>query len=296
METIGVVILHYKNIEKTIDCVDSFLKLKSPDFKQKIALVCNSGNDESDKAIRGKYKDDPQIKVIITDKPLVFSRAMNVGVKYLQQFSPKFVILSNNDITFEDSKMYEKIDEEYRRSKFGVMGPDVHTVSSDTHSSPFYIRYYLSWLENLKIVILLQRSILLKEWKKEPEEEFIYNNKKYKQRAEDVMLQGSFVILSRDYLQRFPKGIYPQKSFFLEEDILLYLCRKFKLKTVYSPNITVDHIHSVAINQRFQDKEKKRKFQMKQTLSSRKTLLKIITGYNIFRRVKYSKKLKRDDR
>ena len=293
MDAVGAVILHYKTSSKTIDCINSFLSLPQDSFAQHIVVVCNSGGDESDLEIAYKYLDSEMVEVVQTSKPLVFSQAMNVGVQALAKYSPKFVILSNNDIAFNDSKMYEKIDEEYGVSHFGAMGPDIHSVTSDTHSSPFYIRYYFSWLENLKIIVLLYRSILRREWKKIPEKEFIYDNKDYKKRAEDLMLQGSFVILSKDYLERFPKGLYPQKSFFLEEDILLYLCRKFNLKTVYNPSISVDHIHSVSIDKRFQDKQKKRKFVTFQTLKSRKTFLHIIGHYNITKKIKFSNEIKK---
>lgn len=293
METIGAVILHYKKTEKTIACVDSFLRLSPLPFSPHIVVVCNSGRDASDRAITERFKEHPIVEVIQTKKPLVFSRAMNIGVKHLAKYNPRFVILSNNDITFDDQRLYKKIEEEYERSHFGAMGPDVHTVSTDTHSSPFYIRYYLSAIENFKIVLLMYRSLLMREWKKEPKEEFVYNNKKYKERAENVMLQGSFVILSKDYLKRFPLGLYPQKSFFLEEDILLFLCRKFNLKTVYNPEISVDHIHSVSINERFKDKQKKRKFVFRQTLKSRKTFLSLIIWFNLTGKIKFSAEKKK---
>ena len=288
MENIGVVILHYKTSEKTIDCVNSFLNIDSSSFKPHIVVVCNTGGDKSDCEIGYKYQDSSAVEVVSTPKPLVFARAMNVGVKALEQYHPKFIILSNNDIIFDEPQMYLKIDEEYKQSHFGAMGPDVHTISSDTHSSPFYIRYYFSWFANVKIIILILRSYFLRQWKKEPDKEFIYNNKQYKKRVENKMLQGSFVILSKDYLARFPQGLYPQKSFFLEENILLYLCQKFNLKTVYNPSIKVDHIHSVSIDQRFQDKAKKRKFVMVETLRSRHTFLHIIARYNLTKHIKYS--------
>ena len=73
------VILHYQSLEETDVCVRNILK-KLPN-RGKIFVVDNGSPNGSGEALQEKYRDAPDVTIILTGKNLGFARGNNVGFR-----------------------------------------------------------------------------------------------------------------------------------------------------------------------------------------------------------------------
>lgn len=285
---IGIVVLNYQTYEKTIDCVDSLLLQEEFGNNIKICIVDNGSLNESFSILKKKYSTYKNIYFTKINKNESFSRAMNEGVKKINSLfdSIDFLLLSNNDIVVKGKSLYEDIINSYN-NKFGVMGPNIYSISTNSYSNPISKKPNNGLLYNLLSLIKSDIDIILRKWRKQvPNNEISNQNNMASQ--ENCLLHGAFFIFSKIYLSYFPNGIYPQKSFYMEENILFFICQSYKIKTYYEPSIHVDHIHSMTINQCFDDDmKKKNKFVILQHRKSKKCLLNLIIKRKFGLKIKY---------
>lgn len=277
---IGIVILHYKTIDKTLDCINSFFAQKKDEFDSvECVVVDNGSNDDSEKRIKEHISRMCGFRALVLSHNIVFSKAMDEGVKELNSiFNGKmdFLILSNNDILFEGDDLYSKIKHSYDKFGFAVMGPDIYSASTKAYSNPITKKPNNGLLYNILSLLKSDFDILTKKWKKVANTREISNENHFNVQL-GSMLHGSFLVFSRKYLEVFPNGLYPQNSFYMEENLLFFLCTKYKLKMVYDPSIYILHIHSITISNMFNnDQLKKKRFVALQQRKSKKTLIKII--------------------
>lgn len=290
IKNIGIVITHYNTIEKTIDCMKSFWDCNSNGFHIEYVIVDNGSKDGSGRQLVEYFSEKENVKVLSLPNNIPFARAMDEGVTYLNGvFDMDYMIMSNNDIIIKDETLFADICASYERNSFAVMGPNVYSVSTRSYSNPIQKKANFSLMYNILSLLRSYCDIILRKWNKNinlggGELSNTENNVE----RNDVMLHGCFLVFSRRYMDRFPGGLYPQDSFYMEENILFYLCRTNGLKTVYEPKIKINHIHSVSIKKMFDDDMiKKNKFTIIEHKKSKITLIKIIIMTQIGVRIKF---------
>ena len=72
MFNIIFVILHYQNIDDTINCIDSIKKLQELNNNYKILLVDNKSPNNTGKELEKRYINDSNIEIILLEKNYVF--------------------------------------------------------------------------------------------------------------------------------------------------------------------------------------------------------------------------------
>lgn len=94
--TVYIIVLHYKNIEDTIACLDSINKLQINGLNTKVILVDNGSKLKAQSA---KLKTTAQnSKLITNDKNLGFAAGVNIGIREtLKDKQTDFVLILNND-------------------------------------------------------------------------------------------------------------------------------------------------------------------------------------------------------
>ncbi|MBI5452414.1 glycosyltransferase family 2 protein [Candidatus Gottesmanbacteria bacterium] len=93
--TIYIIVLHYKNIEDTISCLESIAKLKKDNLQIKVILVNNNSTSEESPPLAG-----PPSEVITIKNPrnLGFAAGVNVGIREaLKNKQTDCVLILNND-------------------------------------------------------------------------------------------------------------------------------------------------------------------------------------------------------
>ena len=270
-------ILHYYTHEDTIKCVESIKKLNYTNYE--IVIVDNGSQNLSGKLLKDKYKDDSKIHVILSEKNLGFANGNNLGFKYIKEnLKADFIIMCNNDVYMIQKDFCAKIVEEYEKSAFALLGPQIllknneicnyeDTLPSLTQLKlkliTTYAHYYLNKVY-LKIIYALCYRI-----------KNIFKRKNIvniSRRKENVIIHGCCMIFSSVYIKKF-EGIDNRTFLYYEEPLLYIRLRKNNMKSVYNPNIKIFHNEGVATNKTIKNKRNKVDFILKNEISSLKVLI-----------------------
>lgn len=291
MKKFSFIVLHYKLIDVTIRCVDSILESCNGNIE--IVIVDNASQDGSGEYLRNYYSKNINVEIIILNKSTGFSYGNNRGYKYLcENGESDFIIECNNDLIFKQKNFLKIIERLYEVEKFDVLGPDIRNIDG-VHQSPLmlkgrsadeilsYINYCTSILKNAKYIALKKRiskrfnklySLYKKIFKSTDRIDYScdYN---------DVVLCGACMIFSKKYIDSHELLFNPEVSFYHEEEILLYELKKCNGKIIYRPQLYVVHDHSRATNVVNNTELEHTIFEMKNAISSAKTLYSIVKDY-----------------
>lgn len=253
MIDIVFVILHYLTIDDTIECVNS-IKDKCKKVNYKIVIVDNASPNNSTIELKQIYENDEDIHLILLSENIGFAKGNNKGIEFTRkQYSPRFIVVMNNDVNLLQENTLDLIEDEYKRSRFGILGPMVYTADGKCNDNPGTDvpmtvevldsvindakKYYLICKWNLRHVYGLIQKIKCKiKQKKESE----CSHRDYLHTKYNVLLHGCFLCFSKEYFKQYD-GFYPGTFLYLEEDILFYLAQKANIKTVYLPTLKIFH-------------------------------------------------------
>lgn len=268
------VILHYNNIDETMECLDSLEK-----FNSNIVVVSNSKDYDNLKMIEKRVS-----KVIINEENIGFAKANNIGCKYaIEHFQPDFLCVINNDVIIEQKDFITQVEKLYKKYKFDILGPKILPEESDS-CNPFYayktldeVRARIKYTEKLiKIYqnkflrLLLNIYLKLKApFRKE---------KKTTNGSSDqlnVALHGCALIFSKKYYKKYNDVFYNGTFLFHEEEFLALRAKENNLVMLYSPKIELYHKEGSSLAKKFQkQKYDSLIFRNKEILKSLKLLEK----------------------
>lgn len=268
------VILHYNNIDETMECLDSLEK-----FNSNIVVVSNSKDYDNLKMIEKRVS-----KVIINEENIGFAKANNIGCKYaIEHFQPDFLCVINNDVIIEQKDLITQVEKLYKKYKFDILGPKILPEESDS-CNPFYayktldeVRARIKYTEKLiKIYqnkfLRLLLNIYLKV--KAP----FRKEKKTTNGSSDqlnVALHGCALIFSKKYYKKYNDVFYNGTFLFHEEEFLALRAKENNLVMLYSPKIELYHKEGSSLAKKFQkQKYDSLIFRNKEILKSLKLLEK----------------------
>ncbi len=248
------VILHYNNIDETMECLDSLEK-----FNSNIVVVSNSKDYDNLKMIEKRVS-----KVIINEENIGFAKANNIGCKYaIEHFQPDFLCVINNDVIIEQKDFITQVEKLYKKYKFDILGPKILPEESDS-CNPFYayktldeVRARIKYTEKLiKIYqnkfLRLLLNIYLKV--KAP----FRKEKKTTNGSSDqlnVALHGCALIFSKKYYKKYNDVFYNGTFLFHEEEFLALRAKENNLVMLYSPKIELYHKEGSSLSKKFQKKK-----------------------------------------
>ena len=129
------VILHYKNMADTVKCVESLRRTAAPDSR--FVIVDNGSGDGSGDRLAEQYAS--LCTVLRLPENVGFSKGNNAGYRYAREtFHPQFIVVTNNDVVFDQPDFEEKIRQLYEETSFDVLGPDVYVPRHNDHQSPLF--------------------------------------------------------------------------------------------------------------------------------------------------------------
>lgn len=130
-----VVYACYEPDEILLDSISVLLA----DLDQTQIVLVNNGTSSSLDFIRNKYSD---VVTVQNEKNLGFGWAMNIGVELALARRSRYVLLMNQDLTFETNALSCLIAAALESSEFGVFSPVCHDRSGENLDEKFSI--YLS--------------------------------------------------------------------------------------------------------------------------------------------------------
>lgn len=275
------IILHYKNFEDTIECLDSIFKKYKNKEEYKIIIVDNGSADNSTQKLENyQKKNKNKIEVVFSKENLGFARGNNLGANYaIKKYEPEFLIIINNDTLMIDDDFFNKIEDIYNKKRFDILGPYIEGKDGKPQNPYVNVIYgKKAILKNLiknRIYLLLEYidlSMIRKVMSKLKKEKY-YD---YTLEKENIALMGAAFIFSKKYYKKY-KNIFYEKTFmYCEEDILYYRIQRDKLVSIYNPNIKIFHKEESTTSKLNISNRKSKIFKLKNQYKSLKEYYKLI--------------------
>ena len=286
------VVLHYKTLQDTIECVDSILySVKYENYY--IVIVDNGSNDNSGVILKKRYENNSNVVVLINEINLGFAKGNNIGFNYAKYLlKSDFIALLNNDTYIKQPEFISLIIAKYDKFKFDVIGPDVISPIDNSHQNPR--RLTLKNKNRLKKLILHHQLLLvlnyfLIDFLMEKIKKFFLpkaflsnDNPQYLnhfQEQVNVKLSGCCLIFSPNFISSYD-GLFEKTFLYSEEEILYYICKRDDKKTFYFPDAKIFHKEDSTVNYLYKSSLIKRRFYYKNFIKSGKVFVELINDDN----------------
>lgn len=275
------VILHYKNIDETIECLTYLQKLDLKDAH--LIVVDNNTLSVSEEKLIKRFTKD----ILKLDQNYGFAKANNKGIEYAKKkYHSKFYIVMNNDVYISDKNFLNIIASDYEKYNFDMLGPFISSPSGES-VNPFPVikneealaseikrcQKLISIYSNPFSYHVLQSGINLKHLLKKPivpingAEVLLYSP-----------LHGCCIIFSEQYIKKYKYPFYNETFLFHEEEFLYQRVIKDKLISVYDPDIKVFHKEGSSIKKSNKKERLSKLFREKTRLKSLYVLLDVMQG------------------
>lgn len=114
-EKVSYIIVTWNNADIIKNCIDSLFVYS--DVQNEVIVVDNASSDDTCKVIKESYSD---VKLIETGENLGFSKANNIGLKYV---SSEYVFFINPDVIFVENIVTPMLNILKQNPKIGIVSP-----------------------------------------------------------------------------------------------------------------------------------------------------------------------------
>ena len=271
------IILHYKNIDETIECLTNLKKIANSDTHF-IVVDNNTLTNEEEKLIRVFTKD-----IVRLDKNYGFAKANNRGIEYAKKkYNSKFYIVINNDVFINQSNFLELIEKDYNEYNFDMLGTYIDSPTGES-VNPFpafktkesveneiiRCKKLIKIYDNKFLTSLLNTYLNVKHLFKKPIKPV--NGEKIEM---NVSLHGCCIIFSDKYVKKYTYPFYNETFLFHEEEFLYNRVVKDNLISMYDPNIKIFHKEGSSVKKENKTKRLSKLFREKERLKSLELLIK----------------------
>lgn len=275
------IILHYKNIEETIECLTKLQSL----FQDKchMVIVDNNTLSKSEEKLIQKFTKD----ILKLDKNYGFAKANNKGIAYAKKkYKSKYYIVMNNDVYIDDANFLNIIEKDYKKYSFDMMGPYISSPSKES-VNPFPVikdieslnkeisrcQKLIKIYSNPIMYFLLQVVLKIKHAIRKPN--ISTNGDKILLKSP---LHGCCIIFSDNYLKKYKNPFYDETFLFHEEEFLYQRVINDKLVSLYDPELKVFHKEGSSINKSNKKERLSKLFREKTRLKSLYLLIDVMQG------------------
>ena len=295
------IVLHYneKSLADTHECVESILKLEGDrDFR--IVVVENGSGDSSADELQKTYASSADVDVLVSDENLGFANGNNLGCRHaVDRYSPKFLIVINNDTVMIQPGFMKKITEVYERDNFDILGPYIFDKNREPQN-PFVrpmtdlsqvekkirqTREKLDSIETSPRFLKLFRSLSIRikaffESFRVVRLLFIKGKrdlrKLSRKKNTGCAVHGSALVFSEKYFRKYSNVFYEKTFMFVEEDILYQRVIRDHLVSVYCPDLKIFHKEDSSTNSMLGTSLQKKIFTLEKRLASLQILADVI--------------------
>ena len=278
---VAFIILHYKNITDTIECIESLKKINRSEESAIVVVDNNSLNNKDEEKIRNYTKD-----LILLNENIGFAKGNNTGCKLaIEKYKPEFLCVINNDIVINQKDFIEEIYKCYQKTNFDIMGPKIITDGGDSvNPFPVYsnLEEVIEKINYHKKLITIYNNIILRNFLKIylKIKHIIKRPKKMENGLEskdDIALHGCALIFSKKYYQKYEDVFYPETFLYHEEEFLNYRKNKDHLISYYDKDLEVFHKEGSSLNESFNNQNyKKLIFRNKEIIKSLELFKKVL--------------------
>lgn len=287
-DIVAFVILHYINIEETINCVNSIQKTNQ-EKNYYIVIVDNASPNGSGEELCAMYNREKNIKVILSKENLGFAKGNNLGYCYAKtEYKANIIVVTNNDIIFNDGWKIANISDICHRTLADIIGPDIRSADGK-HYSPFRLepitdpkvvkrriikrKMMLLYYKFKKKCKYLKKIMILENILKKEEHKRV-NKIVYDTERAGVVLHGACMIFTSLFVENEEEAFNPETFMYGEEDLLSQKARKKGYRILYTPDIFVIHLGERATISKCSESLEREIFMQTNVIKSCKLLLK----------------------
>ncbi len=269
------IVLHYKNIEETLTCLEKLRKLNG-DIS--IVVVDNNTLDSNQEKKLKKYTTD----ILKLEDNMGFAKANNKGIEYARKkYDSAYYFVINNDVFISDVDILTKIRKRYEACHFDILGPYIDSPTKES-VNPFPA---IIGKENIEkeitkcqqLIKIYNSAFLTKALETYIKIKHIFrkpciptNGKELKK---NVALHGCAIVFSKKYIKAYEYPFFNETFLFHEEEFLYKRVVEDNLISVYDPEIKVFHKEGSSIQKSEKSKRNSKLFREKERLKSLKMLL-----------------------
>lgn len=277
------VVLQYGAFRMTKKCVESVHKCMQGNYY--ILIVDNASPDDSLEQVKCAFDTDSRVVILESDVNLGFAKGNNIGIRYaMEKLHPEYIVMMNNDTELLQKDFQSKLELEYQKEHFDVLGPMILSGDGRYTSNPVRTEQWKK--EEVQGLLDYDARYLglmkyhfqgvydkYRQWKYKGRKKKI--DIEHTKRQINVELHGSFLVFSKDYLEKHI-GLNDRTFMYCEEHILYQEIMNEGGKTVYTPDLMIYHAEDASTDERFPASRDKKKFYLKNHMESCKVLLDIV--------------------
>lgn len=276
----SIIILHYKNIDDTIKCLQHLKKIKE-EAVNLVVVDNNTLTSTEEKQIK-KYTND----IIKLDSNYGFAKANNIGIKYAyEKYHSKYYVVINNDVFIEQNDFFDIIVSDYSKYKFDMLGPKIDSPSGES-INPFPVIDVKNIDEEIskcrKLIRIYNNGLLyfLLEFYFKIKYSFKKKNKPINGNSleKNVPLHGCALVFSSDYIDKYEYPFYNDTFLFHEEEFLYERVKSDNLISIYDPNLCVFHKEGSSIKKSNKNERVSKLFRTRERLKSLELLKSEVEG------------------
>lgn len=278
-------LLHYKNIEVTIGCVESIIANNRFFKDYRIIIYDNGSSDGTGEVLKRKYREEDNIIVLSNNTNLGFARGNNEAYQYAKKtLKCDIIVVMNSDIIVDESFSVKSIRKEIIKTNADILAPNIKNIDG-YYQNPLAEKRYtaLQTLESIiKNHILVTILKLPKVGKKYYNKYIIKKSKnllkkqtKPKFIKENIIPHGACIIYSNNWVKNENIAFVPITFLYGEEEILYEYITYRNYKIVFDPNLNVLHLGKATLKKEFKDGRRVLSFFLKNQNRSLYKLLRI---------------------
>ena len=279
METIGIVVLNYKNYNETLRCVESLVVQKN--VLQRIVIVDNGSGNESAEVLKRAFAEEQTVSIIELPENVGFAKGMNAGIEYLRKEGIDSIFICNSDLVFSTESILAQIADSGKLTEkdVAVINPVVFNVDgTPTHRIFFQkkmlklrmIKTFFPVIENVKVLIKGKA----KKGNYDSHEKVLSKAKKTATHENEYMVVGSGYMLTKEFFKYYPR-LFPETFLYGEEYALILFLHAVGLKTSFVNTDIIYHKHGASTSSETKKKNNNsNKLIMKLIAMSKGALLK----------------------
>lgn len=278
---IAFVILHYQNVDVTIESIRYLLELDGIE-KNEIIIIDNASPNNSGAILKEKYSSLKNVHVIITPKNGGFAYGNNIGYKEAREkYGCQIIVVMNSDVDIKDQNFTHTLNEiGIREREIAIVAPDI-VVKNGYHQNP-YMEKEISTSKQKSIILKKKIGYILYSipiigtilFNRKSVQNFEANKiEKENQKLVGIVPHGACVIYMPIWT-RIEEFAFVEGTFlFVEEELLYDYCRNKKYKTCYIPELIVYHMEDASQNVVNKSGLQKKRNQIKYEIQSRELLI-----------------------
>lgn len=230
MEKIGVVILNYITWQETARCIES-IRDNAPEESVRIYVVDNASPEvEQLKEICSREKAE----LLCNTRNMGYAAGNNVGLKRAMDDGCDYIVISNNDILYQQGSITGMRRFLEKHPEYGIVGPKVLDREGNIQRCHFRKKAQYKDIWGTQTVL---RYVFHKPT------DVLYGNKEYYEAVQDVFAVSGCCFMMRASCARQITPLDEHTFLYEEENIIGVRMERAGWKTGYLPSSEVVHDH-----------------------------------------------------